>query len=134
MALLDIELPSQEDIALAEQASRALANGEIDYSRLPNGVIRMLQIALSEISEGRAVSLWPNKTELSTFEAARYLNVSRPYVIKLLDEGKMEYSRVGKHRRIPIEQVMAYREVQDRGSYAAMAELQAMAQEEQSHK
>ena len=95
------------------------------------GAIRILEMALSEMAEGRSVTVRPVKTELSTFEAARYLNVSRPYVIKLLEEGKMSYRRVGAHRRIPLNEIRAYREAQDEAAYAAMAELQAMAQEEE---
>jgi excisionase family DNA binding protein len=88
---------------------------------------------ISAYDTARAITLNPDKVEMSTFEAARYLNVSRPYVIKLLDEGKMPYRRVDNHRRIPIEQVKEFRRSQDEVSYAAMAELQALAQEEELH-
>jgi excisionase family DNA binding protein len=72
------------------------------------------------------------KTELTTYEIADYLNVSRPNVVKLLNEGKLPYSRVGKHRRVPVDQVEAYKKSQVEASHTATAELQAMAQEEET--
>ncbi len=129
MPLLEPASPTQEDRKLAAQAIQSLASGEIHYAQLPADVIRMLEVVLSEMADGRTASIKPSKTELSTFEAARYLGVSRPYVIKLLNEGKMKYRLVGAHRRIPIDEVEAYRKAQDEIAYAAMAELQAMAQE-----
>jgi hypothetical protein len=53
-------------------------------------------------------------------------------VVKLLNEGKLPYSRVGKHRRVPVDQVEAYKKSQVEASHTATAELQAMAQEEET--
>lgn len=66
---------------------------------------------------------------MTNSEAADYLNVSRPYVIGLLEQGKIPFHKVGTHRRIRLEDVAAYKRRQMADSYAAMAELQAQAEE-----
>ena len=60
---------------------------------------------------------------------ADYLNVSRPYVISLLEQGKIPFHKVGSHRRIRLEDVAEYKQRQMATSYAAMAELQAQAED-----
>lgn len=66
---------------------------------------------------------------MTTSEAAEFLNVSRPYVIGLLEQGKMPFHKVGSHRRIRLEDVADYKKRQLATSYAAMAELQAQAED-----
>ncbi len=71
----------------------------------------------------------PEKAELTTVEAASILNVSRPYLIKLLDEKVIPHRLVGKHRRILIDDVMAYKERIDATREEVLAQLTADAQE-----
>jgi len=66
---------------------------------------------------------------MTTSEAADYLNVSRPYVITLLEQGKIPFHKVGSHRRIRLEDVADYKKLQVATSYAAMEELQAQAED-----
>ncbi|MDR2154442.1 MAG: excisionase family DNA-binding protein [Burkholderiaceae bacterium] len=67
------------------------------------------------ISEGRPITLIPSKQEFSTVEAANLLNVSRPFVVKEIEEGRLPFRKVGTHRRIAFEDLMAYaREMRSR--------------------
>lgn len=76
---------------------------------LPASVFRLLQDILAMMRNGLAVQLVPFHQELTTQEAAELLNVSRPYLIKLLEQGKLPYRMVGTHRRIRFGDVMVYR-------------------------
>ena len=96
---------------------------------LPAGAVVLLMDILEAMAAGRGISLIPENAELTTVEAAEVLNVSRPYLIKMLSEGALPYRKVGKHRRIRMEDVMAYKARIDREREAVLDELAADAQE-----
>ena len=96
---------------------------------LPAGAVALLMDILEAMAAGRGISLIPENAELTTVEAAEVLNVSRPYLIKMLTEGALPYRKVGKHRRIRMEDVMAYKSRIDREREAVLDELAADAQE-----
>ncbi|HLJ64680.1 MAG TPA: helix-turn-helix domain-containing protein [Stellaceae bacterium] len=133
-------VPSKEDAEMATEASRILATSrtegefrvQLDNGQvliLPYAVERLLSHILTEMSHGNAVSIIPIHAELTTQEAAEYLNVSRPYLIGLLEQGKIKFHRVGTHRRIRFLDIKEYKEEIDRQRDAALDELAEQAQE-----
>ena len=74
----------------------------------PAALVEMLRGVVKKLGEGRTVVVLPEDRHLTTQQAGELLGVSRPYVIRLLDEGAMPYVLVGKHRRIALRDVMAY--------------------------
>lgn len=96
---------------------------------LPAGAVALLIDALGTMATGRGVTLVPDDTELTTFEAAELLNVSRPYLIKLLDQKIIPCRRVGKHRRISIDDVVNYKRRIDAEREKVLTQLTIEAQE-----
>ncbi|MGE5597243.1 MAG: helix-turn-helix domain-containing protein [Hyphomicrobiales bacterium] len=80
-----------------------------ECSELPPALAELLRQALEELSRGRSVQLLATGGEMTTQQAADYLNVSRPYLIRLLDRGELPFRRTGTHRRLRIEDVERYR-------------------------
>jgi excisionase family DNA binding protein len=138
-------LPSEADAVLAKETSRVLASHirnsdpmELRISddpspegmvKLPLSAARMLVRILEEMARGNAVTLIPVHAELTTQEAAEMLNISRPSLIQLLEEGKIDYRRVGTHRRVRFEGLMKYKRSAEGERRAALAELAAYDQE-----
>jgi excisionase family DNA binding protein len=83
---------------------------------------------LEAMAAGRGVTLILENAELTTVQAAELLNVSRPFLISLLESRALPYRKVGRHRRIRMEDVMAYKERIDREREAVLDELVAEAQ------
>jgi len=83
---------------------------------------------LETMAAGRGVTIIPENAELTTVQAAAVLNVSRPFLIKLIDEGAFPCRLVGKHRRVRLEDVMVYKTRIDEDRGAALDALAADAQ------
>jgi excisionase family DNA binding protein len=96
---------------------------------LPAAAVRLLANILDGMAHGKAIAVLPCGRELTTEEAAQLLNVSRPFVAKLVDEGKLPARKVGRHRRIRLEDLMAYKRRDDEVREQALTELAAMSQE-----
>ncbi|TGQ34266.1 MULTISPECIES: helix-turn-helix domain-containing protein [unclassified Mesorhizobium] len=134
-------LPSADDAELAAQASRQLSRAKHEGAelrvqvdggevlRLPKAVSELLYHLLTEMAQGNAVTLVPIHAELTTQEAADYLNVSRPYLIRLLEEGKVKFNMVGTHRRIKFGDLEAFRKSNEDERKRVMDDLAAQAQE-----
>jgi len=97
---------------------------------LPAGAVTLLMDILGAMASGQGITLIPEGAELTTVQAADILNVSRPYLIKLLENGEIPYRKVGKHRRILMEDVMTYKQNIDDERESVLDELVADAQEQ----
>jgi excisionase family DNA binding protein len=96
---------------------------------LPSPVAEALLAALDGTAHGQAVAILPENMELSTQEAANFLNVSRPYLVGLLKKGDLPYRKVGTHRRVPIRALAAYKAIQDSDMEQAILMLMKESQE-----
>lgn len=96
---------------------------------LPAIAVHLLLQLLTEIGKGNAVTLVPHHAELTTQQAADMLNVSRPYLVKLLEASEMPFHKVGTHRRILSSDVLAYQQKGRTAREQALDELAALSQE-----
>lgn len=96
---------------------------------IPAPALRLLNEILKEMAQGNAVTLIPIHTLLTTQEAADILNVSRPFLIGLLDAGKIPYQRLGSHRRILFKDLMMFKDKADAAREEAFRALTEAAQE-----
>jgi excisionase family DNA binding protein len=97
---------------------------------LPAGAVTLLLDILGAMASGQGVTIIPEDAELTTVQAADILHVSRPFLIKLLEDGQIPYRRVGKHRRIRMEDVMNYKRAIDHQREAVLDQLVTDAQEQ----
>ena len=124
MELLDIKKPTKEEQRTALESYDALAASldrlstdfpeiEIEETeekiRIPICALKFLARILKEISQGNPVSIVPIATEITTQAAAELLGCSRPHIVKLLESGRIPFNKVGKHRRIRYEDLVAYK-------------------------
>lgn len=137
--------PSEHDAAMARLSGKLLSRyarkkapltvqvrneDHGDAIELPAGAVTLLMDILEAMAAGRGVTLVPENAELTTVQAADILNVSRPFLIKLLDEAVIPHRMVGKHRRIRMDDVIAYKERIDRNRDAALDQLAEETQRE----
>lgn len=144
LALAPVQ-PNESDIVAAVEAlprvKDYLATHEDSVVRLvaadepeetlvvPRGAIELLARVLAHMAAGEGVSVVPAHAELTTQQAADLLNVSRPFLIGLLDQGDIRYRKVGKHRRIKAQSLMDYMARDDRERREVADELSLMNQE-----
>lgn len=82
--------------------------GEHPSVEVPPAALKLIGQLLGAMSEGRPITLMPAKREFTTVEAAHFLNVSRPFVIKEIEEGRLPHRMVGTHRRISFDDLMKH--------------------------
>ena len=82
------------------------------------------------MAAGNSISLVPSHRELTTQEAADTLNVSRPYLIGLLEKGEIPFTKVGSHRRIRLQDIMTYQQKRDRNRRQTLREFTGFLQDE----
>lgn len=127
-----LQLPSEQASAQARDALTLLIQGNADQLRLqdlPVEVSGLVQAILSEVAQGHAVQIVAVHAELRTQEAADLLGVSRPHLVKLLDEGTIPHWKVGVHRRVRLQDVLDYRERRGKERQQALQQLADLDQE-----
>ncbi len=123
-ALEEIRRPTKQEQKVAIESYNALASiikqlhtdkAEIEIEEtkdkivIPIRALKLLGDILKSMSQGKPISLVPVATEVTTQKAAEILGCSRPYLVKLLEEGKIEFTKVGRHRRIRFEDILKYK-------------------------
>ena len=96
---------------------------------LSESVVTVLRQLVHYLAHDKAVVVVPVNKALTTQEAADILNISRPYLIKLLEKGVLSYIKVGTHRRVQFGDIMAYKQLRDAERTHALDELTALNQE-----
>lgn len=139
-------LPLEKEVEAAVQGQRELASllsTKFETQRidifdkedkphtlvLPTSALRLLVDILGELAIGNAVKVVPVHAELTSQEAADLLNVSRPHLVKMLEEGAIPFTKTGRHRRIRFSDLMAFKQQRDEESQEAMEALAQQAQE-----
>jgi len=136
--LADIERPNKAEQLAAMQSYGTLAatlgklrteNPEIEIEetaekiKVPLKALKLLAEILKATSQGKPVSLVPIATEMTTQAAAELLGCSRPHLVKLLEEGKIPFTMVGRHRRVRFEDVMEYKKESQRKREDLLTEM-----------
>lgn len=117
---------SPEEVEMARTAQRCIGesldrsravtimlasdDGELPPVQIPTKALRLIGEVLGALSERQAVTVVSAKREMTTIEAAHYLNVSRPFVTREIEAGNLPHRMVGTHRRIPFDELHAYKE------------------------
>lgn len=115
--------------AMLDKAPPKLVGMDGEEIPLPDSVYQALCQVVHMMAAGRVISLVPHDHYLSSQEAAETLNISRPFLYTLLDEGKIPYTMIGTHRRIQVEDLMEYKRKRDQTRRQALSELVAVSQE-----
>ena len=122
MAIASPVAPTERDRKEIEELSHALEGVRADHARIvfdgakseslavPRPVFEVLKLVADQMGKGRAVSVVPVGMMLSTQQAAELLGASRQHVVKLLTDAEIPFEKVGTHRRIRIEDVLAYKQ------------------------
>jgi excisionase family DNA binding protein len=100
-----------------------------DQIAIPESVFYVLERVAEVMARGDAITVVPIGKELTTQQAADLLNVSRQYVVRLLNEKRIPYTKTGTHRRLRIEDVLAYKEQRDAERRDALDELTRLSEE-----
>ena len=140
LSLYNEEVPSDQDAELARELSRTFSSigtesihiNVIESHQdmiLPPSIIRLFQKILTAMAEKKAIAVIPIDAELTTQQAADILGVSRPFLVGLLENGEIEYRKVGTHRRISYEELKRYKLDVDEKRRQSLDALAALGQE-----
>lgn len=139
-------LPSPHERMIALQSARTLTafmsnsledvefdisakSGDKTHVTLPTSALKLLAEMLTEMGNGNMITLTPIHAELTTQEAAQILNVSRPFLVSLLESGKIPFSKVGTHRRVRYQDLMDYKQSNESERSDALDKLTQLSQE-----
>lgn len=113
----------------AGDASAKLVSRDGEELELPDSVYALLVRIVREMDQGNGVTIFPVHAELTTQQAAGLLNVSRPYLVRLLSDGEIPFHKVGRHRRVRVEDLLAYKERRDKERRHLLSKMTREAQE-----
>lgn len=130
--------PKELQLLLQSMAERAADGGTatlvspdgVTAWKLPDEIYRVLRDVMEAMSQGLAITVAPQHTMLTTQEAADLLGISRPTLVKLLEEGKIAYSKHGRHRRVALRDTLDYQESARIERRARLSEMVASAEED----
>lgn len=123
IAALDHSRADQIKVTLETGAT----DGEAPVLTLPPRALRLLADVLKQMAKREPMLLVPQKLELTTQDAAAFLNVSRPFVIKEIEAGRLQCRLINRHRRIEFEELLRYQDAQKRRSEDALRQLRQLA-------
>lgn len=142
MTDLDLHVPSAEEARGADRILRVLDRGDgaalmvhavgratEEDVELPAEARALLFRILGHMANGDAVAVVPVQAEVTAQQAAEILGVSRPFLIRLVEEGKVACRMVGAHRRIPLGDLLAFKQANKAERRALAADLTAETQE-----
>jgi excisionase family DNA binding protein len=105
------DAPGLASLATALQTpAAALVGPDGTQTPLPEEVYRVLRSVVDAMSQGLAITIAPHNTQLTTQEAADLLGISRPTLVRLLEDGEITFQRRGRHRRVMLADVIDYQE------------------------
>jgi len=119
-----------EQILKQETSQAKLVGSNGEQIAIPESVYQVLCEVVHAMASGKAISVVPQNREMTTQEAADFLNVSRPYLLKLLEQGKIDFIKVGSHRRVNLQDLLKYKEQRDMKRREGMQEMTQFMQEE----
>jgi excisionase family DNA binding protein len=134
-------LPTPDESMSAAEAAAALARafdkdrgltipvGSGEEVHLEPAVAAMMIDLLGVLARNNMVTIVPTGAELTTQQAANMLNVSRPYLSRLLKQGRIKFVQVGSHRRVPFTALMEFKAERDAGRKQALDDLARLGQE-----
>lgn len=145
-AVAELITPTETEMEQAKESSHQLArllpmlqnaltlegkdaHGKTQELHLPASAVRLLLSLLAEMAQGHAVTLVPYHAELTTQQAADFLNVSRPHLVSLLEKRVIPFRKVGTHRKVLFSDIVDYQQETKRSREAALDALTAQAQE-----
>ena len=98
------------------------------FLTIPKKALSLLFEILNNMALGKSITLIPSDTEISTQQAADMLNVSRPHLVKLLEEGLIPFKKVGSHRRVKLKHLIDYEKALNENRNKNLAFLAKQAQ------
>ena len=119
---------SGEQAVEPQERSYKLIGPSEEAIELPESVLALFQHMIEILVRGDAVTLAPVHKELTTQQAADILNVSRQYLVRLLDEGKIPHTKTGTHRRVRLDDVVAFKQQRDEERLDTLDELTRLSQ------
>lgn len=136
-----LPIPTPRDAEAAKLALRTLSPAGHGTGRtvrvragdedavVPMKAFELLLEILAQMANGNAVTVVPVQAELTTQQAADFLNVSRPFLVALLEVGTLPHRKVGTHRRVRFEDLLLYKQADDAKRQHVLDQLSAQAQE-----